>query len=235
MQAIKEWLKNISQNDFDFEFLIMWAGNFNALFSLTEYIWKNSNIDFVINIWICGKKESAKKELFLAYRSKNLANERESIHPLYLDFANVESLACSEKIITSEKELWEEIYVDMESSWVEFVCNKQKLPYAIFKLPFDNVSEDSLRVDKKEIITSLANIDFEKIFFSLREFFQKNTPKVDFGDVNIWKEKFFLTFTEFEMFKKALNREIAFWKSVENIFENLKNMEKKEVQNFLKN
>jgi len=72
---------------------------------LTQYLLKNSDIDFVLNIGICGKKTEANTDMFLAYRSKNLANNREIVHPLYLNFPHVESLASSEKIITDEADL----------------------------------------------------------------------------------------------------------------------------------
>jgi nucleoside phosphorylase len=48
----------------------------------------------------------------------------------------------------------------MESVGIEFPCNRLKVPYAIFKIPFDSVSENSLKVDKKDIISSLGNINF---------------------------------------------------------------------------
>jgi len=48
----------------------------------------------------------------------------------------------------------------MESVGIAFPCNRLKIPYSIFKIPFDTVSEESLRVDKKEIIHSLENINF---------------------------------------------------------------------------
>lgn len=234
MMALKNALKKTPQTDFDFEFLIVWAGNISATFELTQYLLKNSDIDFVLNIGICGKKMEANTDMFLAYRSKNLANNREVVHPLYLDFPYVESLASSEKIITDEADLWDEKYVDMESVGIEFPCNRLKIPYAIFKIPFDSVSENSLKVDKSDIITSLENINFWEIFSALQEFFKQNTPKVDFGDINIWKEKFSLTFTEFEMLKKSLNREIAFGKSEDEILKNLENMTKQEVREFIK-
>ncbi len=233
MQAIKANFKKSSWNDFEFEFLILWVGNLNTVFELTQYVSKNIDIDFVVNIWICGKIIWASNELFLAYRSKYLSNMREYIHPLYLDFLPVESLACSDKIITNEQELAEEKYVDMESIWVEIVCNKKKIPYAIFKLPFDEVSQESLKVNPQEIIEKLWQIHVEKIINSLEKFFLANTSKVDFWNLYIWREKFSLTFTEFEMLKKALNREIAFWRNTEDILKNLWTYSKNEVRKFL--
>jgi hypothetical protein len=77
----------------------------SANFELTQYLLKNTDIDFVINIGICGKKSDAPSDVFLAYRSKYLSNNREVVHPLYLDFPYVVSLACSDRIITSEEAL----------------------------------------------------------------------------------------------------------------------------------
>jgi len=56
-----------------------------------------------------------------------------------IDFLSLESIACSEKIVTDNAILKEENFVDMESYGFEMVCDSFKIPRVLLKIPVDKI------------------------------------------------------------------------------------------------
>lgn len=229
---IKEELKNIKINDIKIDFLISWVGNYNTIFNLNNYILTKNKPDFIINIWVCWKIIN-ENDFIQIYRIKNASNNKESLPPIYFEILPLKSILSSEKIITSSDEMIWEYFCDMESYWVDFIANKLNIPHIIIKKPFDLVSNDSKNVDINTLKNSLKWFDYEKLLNLIVDFLNKNS-KFNFEILNIFKAKHKLTFSEFEMLKKYFNKEIAFWKTENEIILCLKNSSKIEIINLIK-
>lgn len=230
LKAIKSEIKKLSFKDLSFSFFNCSVWNYETIYSLSSELSKNK-YDLIVNIWICWVvNNSLPKELFQVYRIKNLSNNREVITPIYSQMLDLKSILSSEKIITSEEDMLWEDYVDMESYWIDFICNKYKIPYLIFKLPFDIVSDNSKKVSLKEIQNSLSNINFKEIFGKINKYLSENKSddtwekqKLDF-----YKNHFNFSFAENLIFIKNYNKFLALWYDFENFFEKNKYLDKKE-------
>lgn len=231
-KVIKQEIKNISLKWLKIDTLVTWVWVLNTVYSIKNYIEKWNKPDFIVNIWVCGKKDETHNDFFQAYRIKNLSNQKESLCPIYVKNLSLKSLACSDKIITDINEIGDENFVDMESFWIDFICDKEKIPYIIIKKPFDVVSKDSLKVEKWDLEKSLQWFDYETLLSQIQDFLNQN-KKDNFENIiqNI-KEHFRLTFSETEMLKKHINKEIAFWNTQEWITKSFEELSKNE---FLEN
>jgi nucleoside phosphorylase len=84
--------------------LLIGVGNYNVIYTLQDYLTKNE-IDFVVNIGVCGVKKETNKKLVQVYRIKNLASEKEALMPIYFQLGELVSLGSSEKIITNQESI----------------------------------------------------------------------------------------------------------------------------------
>lgn len=221
-KTIKQEIKNLNLKWIKIDFLITWVWVLNTIYSIKDYIEKNTKPDFIVNIWVCWKTENESDDFFQVYRIKNLSNNKEVICPVYIDFLELNSIACSDKIITDKNSLLEETFVDMESFWIDFIADKEKIPYIIIKKPFDLISKDSLKVDKNDLEKVLVWFDYIKLFSEIEKFILSLGNKNDFEeDIKYLKELFKLTFSQTEILKKyfykqkALNKDIIDLKSLE--------------------
>ncbi|MDD5769689.1 MAG: hypothetical protein PHE25_01870 [Candidatus Gracilibacteria bacterium] len=232
LKILKEEFKNLKIRNIDF--LLTGVGVLNTIYSIKDYISKNKKPDFIINIGVCGKINDCFLDFFQVYRIKNLANNKEIICPIYINFGNLKSIASSDKIITSFNELENESFVDMESAGIDFICDKEKIPYIIIKKPFDIVSKNSKKVDLKSLEDSLRGFNYLGLIREIENFISKNTKNnFDEGISNL-KQKLKLTFSENELLKKYINKNIAFGSPEENIFKNLDLLNKKEILDLIK-
>lgn len=265
-KTIKQEIKNLNLKWIKIDFLITWVWVLNTIYSIKDYIEKNAKPDFIVNIWVCWKTESESEDFFQVYRIKNLSNNKEVICPVYIDFLELHSIACSDKIITDKSELidiqekfqnekvwgkktfskWvyenineQEIsffdkkiskfsdfsFVDMESFWIDFIADKEKIPYIIIKKPFDLISKDSLNVSKNELENCLIWFDYKKLLNEIEKFILYLENKNDFEeDIKYLKELFKLTFSQTEILKKYFYKQKALNKNIID----LKILEKKD-------
>ncbi len=228
LKVIKNIVNSLNIKSLDIKFLLSGVWNYNTIYNLKDYLLKNNKQDFLINIGVCGSIFTVISEYLQIYRIKNLSDSKEKLCPIYFRFwNNLESIASSEKIITDKKDLLWENFVDMESYWIDFICSKEKIPYSIFKIPFDEISSNSKKVSISELEESLKKFPYEDLLLSLEKYL-KNQKKVREVDLSFYKEYFKFTFSEFEIFKKKYNKFIAFQKNFLDFFEQNKNLPKKD-------
>lgn len=235
LKIIKQEIKNLELKWVKIDFLPTGVWVLNTIYSIKNYIQEKNKPDFIINIWVCWKNNSDFSDFFQVYRIKNLSNNKEAICPLYIENSILKSIVCSDKIVTDINELWEEKIVDMESFWIDFICDKEKIPYIIIKKPFDLISKDSLKVDIKDLENSLKWFDWEKLIQQILVFQRQNEENKEIQNITkLIKEKHKLTFSEVEFLKKYINKNLAFWNNLEKIFESLHRYDKKEILKYIK-
>ncbi len=217
-KIIKQEIKNLSLKWVETDILITWVWILNSLYAIKNYIQEGNKPDFIVNIWVCGKKDEKENNFFQVYRIKNISNQKETLCPIYIKNLSLKSIACSDKIITNINEIWDENFVDMESFWIDFICDKEKIPYIIIKKPFDLISQESLRIDKIELEKCLLWFNYQTLIDQIQDFLTIN-KKEDF-EIIIYKLKqnYRLTFSETEILKKYINKQLAFWENKKQIF-----------------
>ena len=210
LKIIKKEVKALKL-PFKVDFLLTWVWVENTIYSLKDYIQKKEKPEFIINIWVCGKINDDFLDFFQVYRIKNYL-DKESICPIYIKNSPLKSIFCSNKIITDKNEM-KENFVDMESFWIDFIADKEKIPYIIIKKPFDLVSKDSKKIDLKDLKNNLKWFDYKKLLWEINNFLWKKENNFD-KKINDLKEKYRLTFSETELLRKYINKCIAFWKEI---------------------
>jgi len=245
--------------DFKISYLVSGMGNYNMIYSLTKFLQDNKNIDFVLNIWVCGyiplsqpfpPGEKGVENVIQIWRIKNIVNNKELIVPNFIDFSSIESIACSEKIIYDKKEIWEENFVDMESFWFEFVLEKFNLPRLILKIPVDKIWEETKNFDFNKAKAYLReNIDYKKLFEKIWEFLGTPlNPPLQEGKNKLKKyfELLNLTETQKNIFERLYNKyEVLVWDNFESYLESSplapllrgegdRKLQKNDVKKFLK-
>lgn len=227
LKTIKSLIKNLNFTALKIDFLQTWVGNYNTIYSLKDYLSKNKT-DFIVNIWVCGKASfDLKNDCFQVARIKNNSNFKESLPTIYFKFLDLKSILSSEKVITNTEEMSLEDYVDMESFAIDFVASKEKIPAIILKKPFDFVSLDSKKVDIEAMQNSLKDLDYISLLENISSYLGQNTKNEE--NYDFYKEHFSFTFSEFEIFKKLVNRYKALHKTdFKDFFERFKNLSKKE-------
>lgn len=222
----KKICENIKIKDLKISFLTTWVGNLNVIYSLKDYFDKKQLPDFVLNIWTCWAKTWKEMSYFQVCRVKNLSNNKESLPPVYLKLSRIDEILCSDKVITNNEIMWDFEYVDMESFWIDFICSKENIPFIMLKKPFDIVWSNSKNLDLSDLQKSFMEINFIEILNNIALYLEKNSPIFSQTELSKFKTKFKLTFSEFEIFKKFLNKSIAFWREKNEILKELRKLEK---------
>lgn len=230
-KAIKQAFEKYKKK-YKIKFLCTGVWNFNSIYTLQNYIYMQNRPDFIVNIWVCGQKINSQIWIFQAYRIFHIQTKKETICPLYIQLWELHSLACSDTVVTSPDILWENNFVDMESYGIDYVCEKEKIPYAILKIPFDIVSQASHHVNKEDIESNILHLDYEVIFSKIEHYF--STPWNNIPDINniltLIKTKYRFTVSEIELLKKLIFKKLAFGISQEEIISFLLNSEKLQIQ-----
>jgi len=247
LKAVKQAIKETYiSNDIEISFFVSGFWNYETIYNLTTFLSLN-NFDFVVNIWVCWYI-SNKMDLVQITRILNLSNKKEFISPIFVDFAKIESIFCSEEIVYSPTSLplreieWGVIFVDMESFWFEFVLAKFAIPRMILKVPVDKIWEQTKNFDYKKALEMLKkNIAYEKLILKIEKFLKQNSlenPIFDEKEQGIKdkiKNYFRLTFSEKIILEKLLNKIIVLkLVDLESFFEENKALQKKEFLEKLK-
>jgi len=240
LNPIKKIIKKTKFKNIKLSFLSVWMWNYNMILNLTRFLEKEEKYDFIINIGVCWYKEK-KQDFIQVWRIINLSNNDELIIPDLINFWKIESILSSDKIISNNKELNLEEYVDMESYWFEKVCESFKISRIILKIPVDKLWDETKNFDFKKAEKYLKeNIDYKKILAKIEEYLDKN----NFINIDLTKYNnyFWFSFTQELIFKKIYNKfEVLTWESFEDYFDNytrsldeIKNT-KQESKKFLEN
>lgn len=213
LNIVKEEIKKLKLRNIKTNFLTTWIWNYNMVLNLTKFLDNNNDFDFILNIWVCGYK-SIKRDLIQIWRIFNLSNSKELIIPNLIDFWYLSSIASSEKNIYDSDYLeWEE-YVDMESYWFEKVCDSFSLPRIVLKVPVDKIWEETKKFDFEKANDLLHNnIDYKLLLKKIINYLEKTfsmqrvvNEKCFFEN---YKNIFWFTFSENEIFKRLYYRYIA--------------------------
>lgn len=202
LDIVKKILASHTSKQIGYSFLLTGVGNYNTLFTLQKFLEKNT-IHAIVNIGVCGTKYKDTLELLQVSRIFNIANNKETLCPIYQKVGKLISIASSEKVITSKKDIPED-YVDMESYWVDFIASHHKIPHWILKVPFDIVWKKSKRVSVKDLGNCLERVPVLKALKSIESYLEKNKKMPQ--NIEKYTEHFRFTFAETEIFKKLLDR-----------------------------
>ncbi len=233
LKIIKQEIKKLKNHKIKADFLLLWIWNYSTIINLQEVL-LNQKYNFIVNIWVCGYSEKYQKSIQI-WRIKNLANNKELIVPSFIKITDLESIACSEKIIYSPDDIWEEKFVDMESYWVELICTKFEIPRIILKIPVDKIWEETKNFDFIKAKKLLAeNIDYNKLLEEISKYLEKS--KVDTTSMlslEKYQNYYNMSFAEKLIFEKLYNKYIIlveeeWWDKFEEFFEKNKNLSKKD-------
>gem|GEM_PF-838644 len=184
----------------------------------------------VVNIGVCGRKKHISTQWVQIYRIQHLGNKKEALCPIYTDIFPLQSIGCSDTIITHEADMYEETLVDMESFGIHFVCQKEKIPFLILKKPFDVVSPDSKHIQKETIIREVESIPMDMIWEKIEQFLDTLPPRM--VDISPFIEKYRLTWSQGQKLQFAVHRAIARGETWENLFRKLSEKTPKEFEAF---
>lgn len=174
LKHIKEWIKSANiKSKMDIDYLCTWVWNYETIFSLENYLSRVDEKVFVLNMWLCwywNNSNEKKHDLIQISSIINLYNKKELIAPPYLEITHMKTCISSEEAIFGKSNQLnfitnDELYFDMESWWIWFVCSKHKIPYLILKLPFDFIGNEtsSLFNEKWNINKELINKSCESL------------------------------------------------------------------------
>lgn len=166
MKPIKEWIKSANlKAKLDIDFLCCGMWDYEAIYSLQQYLIQHSEPMFIWNIWMCGYRNSNKEKKWEVIQVSNVINihtEKESIIPPFLQVAPMRTCFSGETLTYEKpqfkKEIWtinDEMYFDMECRWIEFVASKFKYPRLYLKVPFDFVGIETEWCIKERAITDI--------------------------------------------------------------------------------
>jgi nucleoside phosphorylase len=143
-------------------------GMYETIFNLTQVL-DSQSFDIVLNIGVCGYVSENKNRIQVA-RTVNMTTWKELIVPVFVEFGNLESIGCSEKVIKNGADLWNYMlnYGDMESRWIEYVCDKFRVPRVILKVPVDQIGEEEFDREKAGKLLR-QNLDYITIIKKLLE------------------------------------------------------------------
>lgn len=233
INVIKDEIKKLGLRNIKTSFLTTWIWNYNMILNLTRFLEKNKDFDFVMNIWVCGYINE-KKDLLQIARIFNLSNKKELIIPHLVNYWELSSISTSEKVVYDKVDLDWEIYVDMESYWFEKVCDSFSLPRIILKIPIDRVWEETIKFDFNKAKDWLEkNIDYKLLFEKIISYLENTFTFQKIVHENLvfekYKNNFWFTFSENEIFKRLYYRYLAFVNGdFEKYFDENKELEKRE-------
>ena len=239
LACIKTQIQKLTLQNLQSKFFLLWAWNYKAIYNLKNFIdVSETKPDFVVNLWICGKKEHVSDDAFQVYRILLRSAYKEYLCPIYINYWVKKSLVCSETIVTNESNMLWEDYVDMESFTIDFVCTAEALPYIILKQPYDNVSENSMKLKAKDMQDCLTQFDYAKLMREIEVFLEKNqNPHKTLWEIDLENTLEIYTFThaETQIWKKNYNKLIAYKIDYWDFFNTNKSRTKKEFLQLLQN
>lgn len=234
LKVIKNEIKSLNTKDMQIDFFSSGMGNYNTILELTKKL-SEKKYDFVVNIWVCGYTDIEKPDLIQVARSQNLANKKEILYPIVLEFAPLYSIACSEVAVVDPELLWENNFVDMESYGFEKVCESFQVARISLKIPVDNIGEETKNFDIEKAKKYLSeNINYAELLEKIKNYLEKLPKKYN---PEQYFEFYNFTFSEKIIFEKWYYKFISLfiWEDFEDFFQENKHLEKKKFLETLKN
>ena len=189
LKVLKEWIKSAKlKENLIIDYLCCWIWNYETISSLEHYLSLNAESIFIWNIWVCGYRNQNNEKKFDPIQVAsviNLHTEKEMIIPPFLQVAPLKTCFSSENIIFElpkfQNEIWiekGEMYFDMESWWIEFVCLKYKCPCLILKVPFDFIWDDVLNnwkfsINIEKVSESLSKLSYHEYLLQILGWIQE--------------------------------------------------------------
>jgi len=202
LKTIKKEIKNHVFKDIVIEYLVLWVWNIATIMQLTQRL-EASQVEFVVNIWVCWYKDD-KQSLIQVARSVYAPTNKEIICPVFFKFASLQSIYCSETPIDQASHLWEELFVDMESYAVEYVCESYKIPRLILKVPIDKVWAETNNFDISKALSLLGkNIDYADLIERCHMHISNLKPKIN---INKYLDYYKFTFSEKIILEKYIHK-----------------------------
>ena len=157
LKSIKEGIKSANlKTNIDIDYLCCGIWNYESISSLEHYLSEHNQPIFIWNIWICWFWNSSNKLKLEPIQVANIINihtEKEYVVPPFVQIATLKSCFCSECIVLEKPKFKKQIslvdnemYFDMESRWIEFICSKYKLPRLILKIPSDFIGDETKKL-----------------------------------------------------------------------------------------
>lgn len=237
LNSIKLEIKKLKIPNLKISYFSTWMNNYNMILNLTKFLSENKDFDFILNIWICWYIKE-KKDFFQVVRIYNSASKKELLVPNLIDFWDLESIFCSEKVIFEDNWKISENFIDMESFWFETVLDSFSIPRIILKVPVDKIGKETINFDYKKAEKYLKeNINYGELLQKISKYLEKKKENIDFEK---YFYKFSFTFTEKIIFKKLFFKFNALTsENFEKYFDNNRQKTKenflKDLENFLKN
>lgn len=191
LKAIKEWIKSADlKENLNIDYLCCGVWNYETIFSLGNYLTKNSEPTFIWNIWICGywnPKNERKSEPIQIASVINIHTGKEMVIPPFFQISSLKTCFSDENVILEksvfQNGIWtidNEMYFDMESRWIEFVTSKYKHPRLILKVPFDLIGNNETVIKENygllswEIVKILNNLPYHEYLKKFLEWIKNN-------------------------------------------------------------
>ena len=176
LKSAKEYFREKKPEGIQADFLYTWMGNYKTVLSLTQRL-EQKSYDFLLQLWICGKKYTDCEEIIQIVRIKNISSGKELCIPIFEEFFPLKSIACSEKIIYKSEEIGKEEFVDMESYGFELCASEYMIPRLILKIPYDTIGEETKNFCVQQMENTLENVlDFPYIFWKIQKYLEKKSP-----------------------------------------------------------
>lgn len=214
LNPIKEEIKKLGLKNIKTSFFTTGIWNYNMILHLSRYL-ENHELDFVINIWVCWYIDDF-IDCIQVGRIKNISNNKELVIPRIIDYGSIQSIACSETIVTDRNVLENEKYVDMESYGFEKVCDSFSIPRMILKLPVDKVGKQTVDFDFEAAEIALRrHIDYKVLLEKITQYVQNHFTigkwkyQQHYDEFDFYKSHFGFTFSENEIFKRLYFRYIS--------------------------
>lgn len=162
LHIIKSEIRNKRLENTKIDYLICWVGIDATIFSLTQKMTQNQ-YDLVVNIGVCGAKVPPQHSCVQVARIVRRETDKEALVPVVKALAPLATFLCSEQPTLSFEWYEECDFADMESRWVEYVCQQFKVPRVLLKVPVDCVGEETLKFDRQKALDKLASLDLTLI------------------------------------------------------------------------
>ena len=179
LKVVKEAIKNLNiKQKLPLEYLCTGIGNHSTIFSLTKFLTEHFNEKyFVINIGVCGYTQEQLPVIQWGI-IQHLSIVKETIIPIFLHLVPIKKLVSSETIVDNidmlKKFKEDELFVEMESWWIELVAQEFQLPRLFLKVPIDKIGEETKQFDYEWALEKLRrNIDYKKLVEATLEYCRK--------------------------------------------------------------
>lgn len=140
------------------QFLCTWMGNYQTIYTLTNYLAEHHEVDELLFVGVCGRVQT-NESLVQVANVINATTQKEIVLPVHRTYAPLVTMLSSEVAIHTPEQMGNYQYVDMESRWVALVAEKSRLPCTILRIPIDEIwSVACTTFDRTRAIEEMKNV-----------------------------------------------------------------------------